>query len=185
MSRILVILGLALCLAPLPLWAADPAADKPVTVFFIRHAEKDQDGTRDPALSDKGRQRAVRLAGQLAQAGVTHLYATQFKRTQQTLGPLAEQTGVEVTVVQAQEPGEQLRVLRELPQGSLAVVAGHSNTMPGLVCDLGGRPADLDCGESGRALDEKEYDRLYLLLLPPPDAADRSPLRTLSLRYGD
>jgi len=185
MSRILVILGLVVCLAPLPLWAADPVPGEPVTVFLVRHAEKDQDDTRDPALSDKGRQRATRLAGQLAQAGVTHLYATQFKRTQQTLAPLAKQTGVEVAVVQAQDPGEQLRLLHELAAGSLAVVAGHSNTIPGLVCDLGGRPEDLDCSESGRALDEKEYDRLYLLLLPPPDAADRSPLRTLSLRYGD
>jgi hypothetical protein len=86
-------------------------------------------------------------------------------------------------VIRAQEPEAQLRALRDLPAGSIAVVAGHSNTIPGLVCDLGGRPGDLDCGESGRRLEESEYDRLYLLILPPPDGG--SPSRTLSLRYGD
>ncbi len=154
-------------------------------MFLVRHAEKGDDGTHDPALSPEGRRRAMALAGQLALAGVTRLYATEYKRTQQTLEPLAEKTGHSVEVIEARDPQAQLRSLLDLPAGSLAVVAGHSNTIPALVCDLGGQSEDLDCGESGRTLDESEYDRLYLLILPPPGVADRSPLRTLSLRYGD
>ena len=116
---------------------------------------------------------------------VSHLFASEYNRTQQTLAPLAARSGLEVMQRSARQPKALIRELRALPDGAVAIIAGHSNTIPGLVCDLGGRPEDLDCSESGRALDEKEYDRLYLLLLPPPDAAGRSPLRTLSLRYGD
>ena len=160
-------------------------ADEAVAVFFVRHAEKDTDDPRDPQLSDSGRLRADALSRLLAKAGVSHLFSSQFKRTRETLAPLAKLAGVEIAVVRAQEPATQLAALRDLPAGAVAVVAGHSNTIPQLVCDLGGRPRDLDCSESDRTLGEGEYDRLYLVVLPSPACDDRVPLQTLSLRYGD
>ena len=185
MLRTLCILGLTAFLLGAPLAAAESGAERGVVVFLVRHAEKDADGSRDPGLSAAGLDRATALAEKLAHAGVTHLYATQYRRTRQTLAPLGRRSGHDVEVIEAQDAQAQLRALRDLPAGSLAVVAGHSNTIPALVCDLGGRSEDLDCSEAGAKFDESEYDRLYLVILPPPGTSDRSPWRTLSLRYGD
>ncbi len=161
-----------------------PAASRPVAIFLVRHAEKAGGDPRDPALADAGRERATALAHALSAAGVTHLYSSEFARTRQTLEPLAALSGVEIEAIPAGESRAQLQALRGLGAGAVAVVAGHSNTVPALVCDLGGRADDLDCSESGRKLDEADYDKLFLVLLPPPTAAERTPLRTLSLRYG-
>ena len=45
--------------------------------------------TKDPDLSDAGRARAESLANVLKDAGITAIYATELKRTQQTAAPLA------------------------------------------------------------------------------------------------
>ena len=136
-------------------------------------------------LSEAGKERARALGRLLSRAGVTHLFASQYRRAQQTLQPLEERTAHEILVILAQQPEDQLRALRELPGGSIAVVAGHSNTIPGLVCDLDGATADLNCSESGRSLEHHEYDRLYLVLLPAAAATASFAPRTLALRYGD
>ncbi len=158
---------------------------EPVAVFFVRHAEQGEDDPNDPQLSETGRERAEALARSLSAVGVTHLYASQFKRTRQTLEPLAKKADLEVEVIRAQEPEVLLSALRSLPPGAVAVVAGHSNTVPGLVCGLGGRPPDLDCTKENPRLEEHEYDRLYLVILPPAGDEGQPPHHTLSLRYGD
>ncbi len=62
---------------------------QPVTVFLVRHAEKDTSSAtnRDPGLTEEGTARAHALARLVAKAGVTHLYASQFTRTKSTLAP--------------------------------------------------------------------------------------------------
>ena len=168
------------------------ASDEPISVWFVRHAETAQStiGTSDgkapdPELSEAGLERARILDQLLSQAGVTHLFASQYKRAQQTLQPLEQRTGHDIVVIPAQQPQDQIWALQGLPGGSIAVVAGHSNTIPGLVCDLGGVAADLDCAESGRRFEHHEYDRLYQLTLAPAAAETSFAPRTLSLRYGE
>ncbi len=185
----LALLGLVL-LTPAAVGSGE--SDEPIMVFFVRHAEAAQStsgaqGGKEPGpgLSESGRERARALGRLLSRAGVTHLFASQYRRAQQTLQPLEERTDHEVLVIRAQQPEDQLRKLRELPGGSIAVVAGHSNTIPGLVCDLGGATTDLDCSESGRSLGHHEYDRLYLVTLPAAAATASFAPRTLALRYGD
>jgi broad specificity phosphatase PhoE len=178
-----VLLLILLITVPLVV-GGEAGTDASVAVFFTRHAEKGSDDPRDPELNDEGRRRAAALARMLSRAGVSHLFSSQFKRTRQTLEPLAERAAVEIDVIRAQDAESQLRALRGLDAGAVAVVAGHSNTIPGLVCELGGRTTDLDCSSSGRQLAEDDYDRLYLVVLPAPGADDRTPLQTLSLRYG-
>ena len=56
-------------------------------------------------------------------------------------------------------------------------MAGHSNTTPGLACELGGPAPGLDC--TVRLLGEDQYDRLFLVVLP-----EEGRPRTLPLRYG-
>lgn len=66
------------------------------TVIFVRHAEKADDGTRNPPLNIYGQERAASLAQLLHLSGVVGIYSTPFHRTQQTVKPLAAALGLEV-----------------------------------------------------------------------------------------
>ena len=158
--------------------------DAPVAIFLIRHAEKATDDPRDPDLSDAGRARADALATMLGQARVSHLFATEFKRTQQTLAPLAARAKVAIEPVPAGRTDELLSKLRALPAGAVAVVAGHSNTIPAIAAALGGRLERLEASPHGEMLPDAEYGRLVLLLLPAPGSPDRAPIETLELHVG-
>ena len=166
---------------------ADPPAalGKGVTVVLVRHAETSA-STRsggDPELSDAGRERAEALAKLLSKAGVTHLFSSEYRRTRETLAPLAKKIGQAVAEIPARESDRQVAALAELPAGSVAVVAGHSNTVPTLLAALGGRARELHEHERyGKVLGHEEYDRLFLVLRGPDAEAE---MQTLELRYGD
>jgi phosphohistidine phosphatase SixA len=134
----------------------------PRTIVVVRHAEKGNDDPTDPSLSEAGVLRALELAKLLGSAKVTHLFASEFQRTQQTLAPLGKATGVDVQVVPARDPKALLSALENLPRNSLAVVAGHSNTVPALVAALA-PSAPLVKDAKALALTEADYDRLYVI----------------------
>jgi broad specificity phosphatase PhoE len=151
---------------------------KPVAVFLLRHGETLETAgkSQDPELSPEGEGRARDLARLLGQAGATRLFATEYARTQATLAPLAAALGLSVEAVPARETERLAETLRALPPGTVAVVAGHSNTVPALVAALGGELKDL---AEGGVLAHDAYDRLALVTLP----ADGPP-QTIELRYG-
>lgn len=158
------------------------------TVILVRHAETAQSTktTRDPELSEAGKERAESLARLLSGAGVGRLFSSEFQRTQATLAPLAERRGLEVETIPAGEPEKLVSILRGLPAGMVAVIAGHSNTVPGLVHRLGGRVEDLVEDERyGPMLRSSEYDRLFVVQLPlVQGATEGGGVATLELRYG-
>jgi len=110
------------------------------TVFVVRHAER-ADGesagmtASDPDLSAAGKVRAEGLASALKDAGITAIYVTEFKRTQQTAAPLATALGIQPVVVASQD----LLPLIEKLKGAAAsaLVIGHSNTIPEVIKQLG------------------------------------------------
>jgi phosphohistidine phosphatase SixA len=108
------------------------------SVLIVRHAERADAGMAsqtDPDLSDAGRARAEVLAAILADAGITAIYVTEFKRTQQTAAPLAKRLGIEPVIVSAKDPAG-LAVRIGQTAGHVLVV-GHSNTLPQIVKALG------------------------------------------------
>ncbi len=123
------------------------------SIVLTRHAEKG-DGS-DPSLTAEGKARAERLAGMFANETVTRLVATEFKRTQETLAPLAERTGLPVNVQNAAGVDALAEDLAKGEEGSFVIVAGHSNTVPELVSALG--------GGSKPTIDEAEYSRVFVL----------------------
>lgn len=162
-------------------WFPASAAEHPTLVFVVRHAEKAKDDPRDPKLNEMGLRRALNLARLLSAAEVTHLFSSQFHRTRQTLAPLAQQQELEIQEISAHEPDKQVRALRQLPPGSVAVVAGHSNTVPELIRLLGGSVNELRHTKDGDWLNDDEHDRLFLIILQ----AGSHGTRTLEMRYGD
>lgn len=190
MYRTLLGLGAALCLtllAPLSSGEQDPTQDQTPgrTVVLVRHAETAEPtgGGADPALSDAGKTRAAALARLLGHAGVTHLFASEYGRTQQTLAPLSEAAELAVTEIAAGEAEAQLAALGSLPPGAVAVVAGHSNTVPGLAAGLGCAIEGLEeHPRYGPMLGHDEYDRLFVVHLPAA-GANAAP-GVIELRYG-
>jgi broad specificity phosphatase PhoE len=172
-SAVLAVLALAAAVhAPLR------ADESPATVVFVlRHAEAGATHGGDPGLGDAGRMRAAALADLLGSAGLTRLYASEYRRTQETLGPLAERLGIEVTPIPAAETERLLTTLRALPAGARAAVAAHSNTIPAIVRGLGGTVADTRDSGHGDAIDAAAYDRLFVVVLAS------APL-SFELRYG-
>src|SRR5436190_22872808 len=101
------LLPLTILAAMLATVAAEP------TIFIVRHAEKASGGdAKDPLLSEAGRARAESLATTLKDAGITAIYATEFKRTQLTAEPVARAAHVETTIVPARETEQLIEKLK-------------------------------------------------------------------------
>lgn len=156
----------------------------PVSVFFVRHAETAASTrtNRDPELSKLGLARGKALAQLLRNSGATHLFASEFVRTQGTLKALAEICELEIKVIAAADAATQLANLRSLPPGSVAIVCGHSNTVPAMVSGLGGKIAEFeDIPVAKQVLEHNTYHRLFLVVLP---AVEGTAPKAIEFQFG-
>jgi broad specificity phosphatase PhoE len=132
---VIALLALAGCATMSPL--APPAT------YVVRHLNTPA-GERDPDLLPEGTRVAALLPAwfEHERARPVAIYVSDFKRTRQTAGPLAEHLGLQLTLYDpADTPGLIARVRAE--PGPVLIV-GHSNTVPDIVAALGGpRPAPL------------------------------------------
>jgi broad specificity phosphatase PhoE len=164
------------CAAPPPAARVAPVAAV-TTVVVVRHAEKSADDPRDPSLTAAGEERARGLAAVLADAGVSAIYTTQYKRNRQTAAPIAEKLGIPVT----QRPvdatnsvsyaSDLAREILSRNSGKTVLVVGHSNTVPDIVKALSGR--------SIPSISDPEYDHIFIVEIPASGAP-----RLLQLRFG-
>jgi phosphohistidine phosphatase SixA len=148
-------------------------AEKSVTVFFVRHAETGPRPKR--RLSALGEKRAGALQRLLGATGITHLFSSDFARTRGTLAPLARTTGLKVTLISPARPAPQAAAIRALPAGAIAVVAGHSNTLPPLIKTFGHAITGLT--RRGFIVDEV-HDRLFVMTLAGGESS------VVELRFG-
>ena len=131
------------------------AAAAQSTIFIVRHAEKSGTGGDNPDLSEAGRARAESLANMLKDAGISAIYVTDLKRTQQTAAPLAKLLHVDPVIVPAKDSAALLAKLRS-STGNVLVV-GHGNTIPDLIKGFGiATPISIE---------ENDYDNLFVLVL--------------------
>jgi broad specificity phosphatase PhoE len=114
--------------------SASIASAQPVVVI-VRHAEKVADGGTDPDLSAAGRARADALARILKDSGITGIFTSEFKRTQETAAPTATSAHLTPTVVAAKDTAALVAKLHQL--NGNALVVGHGDTIPNLVKALG------------------------------------------------
>jgi phosphohistidine phosphatase SixA len=109
-------------------------------VILLRHADYSPDpgGTPDPGppLNTAGHARAQALCQVLANAGVGAIFVTRFQRSRQTAEPLAEQLGIDAEEID--DVDELVEALRALEASSVALVIGHSDTVPEVIAHLGG-----------------------------------------------
>jgi len=132
------------------------------TVIFVRHAERADGGAAmapgaapaDPLLSAIGEARAAKLATMLADAGIKAIYATEFRRTQDTGKPLAARLGLTVQAIAGKDTAGLVAKVKSQNAKDVVLVIGHSNTVPDLITALGGPVVTMR---------DDEYDAMYIL----------------------
>jgi len=128
------------------------------TVILVRHAEKKIEPTNpDPDLAPEGVERAQQIGTYFGEAGINVIYATQYKRTQQTVQPLVNRIGVPATLLNANQTEELVKQIQTLHRGKTIFIAGHNNTVPAIVSVLS--------GESYPAIPEDQYDNLFIVTI--------------------
>lgn len=134
------------------------------TVVLIRHAEKQLGAIDDAPLTPQGELRAARLAVMFGDANafgrVQRIYVSDTRRAQQTAAGLAQRLNLKPVVVDAKSSTAELarRVLRE-NRGGLAIIVGHSSTVPPLVMALSD-------AHDVPAIEEQEFDTMYVVTVP-------------------
>ncbi|HKO98856.1 MAG TPA: phosphoglycerate mutase family protein [Pyrinomonadaceae bacterium] len=146
---------------------------QPMTIILVRHAEKKvvPPENKDPDISDEGVKRAEELAKMFSDAGIGAIYASQYKRTQQTVKPLADKLGLTPTSIEAQKTPELIKQIRSQKAGQVVFVAGHNNTVPEVIAALGGPKLPI--------IPETQYDNLYILSINSDGST-----KLLKLKYG-
>lgn len=129
------------------------AQEKTTTLYLLRHAEK-ADASADPDLSAAGKERAQKLAAFFKDIPLAAAYATPYKRTQQTVQPVAQLYKLEIT---SYNPSAlDLNAVMKQYEGKNVVIAGHSNTIPNYINKLLGEHRYPDIAES-------EFNHLYIV----------------------
>ena len=154
--RLSIVLGAVLVFVP-----AVAAAQQ--TVIVIRHAERADAGAApnnmttapaDPSLSAAGQARAAKLASMLADTGIQAIYATEFKRTQETAKPLAAKVGLKVESLPANDTAALVAKIRAEHPNDTVLIVGHSNTVPDIVKAFTGKVI---------VVKDDEYDAMFVL----------------------
>jgi broad specificity phosphatase PhoE len=140
MPRLMIKTWLLTAIAALIAIAATPASAQS-NVYVMRHLNTPA-GQPDPDLLPEGRRAAEALAAWFRDERPAAIYVTDYKRSRQSVAPLAARLGlVPIVYDPADTPGLIARVRAE--HGAVLIV-GHSNTVPDIVAALGGiRPAPL------------------------------------------
>jgi 2,3-bisphosphoglycerate-dependent phosphoglycerate mutase len=159
-SRILLILLIA-CLTAC---TTAPASKDNYTLYLVRHAEKQADGSRDPELTEAGTQRSENLARWFEDKDIRDIWSSDYKRTRDTAKPTLSKLGLKLKIYDAHD----LSALSEtlLSNQNNALIVGHSNTTPEL--------ARLLCNCEIEDMDESEYDRLIVISIDNSGAQVRT-----------
>jgi 2,3-bisphosphoglycerate-dependent phosphoglycerate mutase len=146
------------------------------TVIFVRHAEKAAIPADNPGLSEAGKQRAAELARQLVDAdviaGIDAVYSTSYRRTEETVQPVATALNLPITPYDASNTETIMDEIVREHKGKIVLVVGHSNTVPALIGNMG-------ASKNVPEISENEYDNIYIVSVPWFGKT-----KTIRLRYG-
>tara|TARA_X000000368_G_scaffold412145_1_gene398085 strand:+ start:1281 stop:1775 length:495 start_codon:yes stop_codon:yes gene_type:complete len=104
--------------------------------YLIRHAEKVRSDKTDsnPDLNEKGLLRAHNWKNYFSNKNISKIYSTNYKRTLNTIKPLALENGLEALIYSASDIEYNDFIKSNI--GETILIVGHSNTIPGFVNKL-------------------------------------------------
>ena len=131
---------------------------KETVIYVVRHAEKDTSDPKNnnPDLNAEGKQRALDLNEFLKKEKLAAAFSTNYKRTLQTVAPVAQRNGIPVKTYDPKDPAAVAQLIMQEYPNQKVVIAGHSNTILGLVEAFGEHPP-VD------KLDDEDYDLLFTI----------------------
>jgi broad specificity phosphatase PhoE len=134
-------------------------------VIVVRHAERADGGAgagtgamtaqTDPPLSEAGTARAQTLVKTLGDAGITAIYTTEYKRTQDTVKPLAAKLGLTPQTMPARDTAALAAKLKGAHAADVVLVAAHSNTVPAIIKAFGGPDVTVP---------DDQYDTIFIVV---------------------
>ena len=138
------------------------------TIILIRHAEKAEAHSKDPSLSAIGLQRAEALVQLFKDTPIALFYTTPYKRTAETITPIAKANGKEVLTY---NPSDKKSIAEMIyaGKGKKMMIVGHSNTIPQMVNTLIGK-------NQFATLDENDYGKLFIVVFKGSELIDYSVL---------
>jgi broad specificity phosphatase PhoE len=144
------------------LFSLNSKAQKPIfspgtIVYLVRHAEKDTGN--NPPLTKAGFERAKDLLIQLQTKGVSKIYSTKYKRTNQTADSIKIASNLSTIIYEADTIGNDLvaKIISNNDNGKTILIVGHSNTIPKLIRRLGVTSYTV------QNLGDNEFDNLFVL----------------------
>ena len=140
------------------------------TVILLRHAEKGSEAN-DPDLTSAGKKRAEALVALFAKTKIDAVYSTTYKRTRNTVIPLAASKGLAVEAFDATKLPE-LDGLLEKHKGGTIVLCGHSNTTPININYLTGHKDEY------HSFEDRDYGNLVIV-----EVLERGNAKVVWLRY--
>lgn len=148
-------------------------SDTTTTLILLRHAEPENSGN-NPGLSSAGITRAAEITRLLSNVPVAAIYTTPFNRTRQTVEPLAIAKGLSISEYDPNKPYPDLVAeIMTAAHGKVAVIVGHSNTVPGVLTELSHNAFNTTIAEGS-------YDNLFIVSLPDDLSA-----HITHLKYGE
>ena len=155
---------------------------KPVTVFLVRHAEKEDEPRQDPPLKKEGVARSQELAKLLGATGIKTIITSQFARTKQTAEPLAAKLNLTpVSISLRSNPTNPRQIAEESTtevvnkilerSGESVLLVGHSNSVPDVIKMLG--------GDTVPTIDERQFNNLFIVTVYAKGKA-----KVVHLKYG-
>ena len=148
---------LLLCLQQITMAQVPQGISAKATIYLVRHAEKDTGN--NPSLTAAGQKRAGDLMRMLQQKNIQRIYATQYKRTQQTGDSLRLQLHIDTLIYKADTTGESIynRIIAAGDGDKNILIIGHSNTITRIILKLGAAhfPA--------KDIADDQFDNLFIL----------------------
>jgi phosphohistidine phosphatase SixA len=125
----------------------------PKYIYVVRHAEK-LDNTPYSVLSAAGHQRAAILRDSLINKKIDIVFATPFKRTQETAQPTADAFQKVLLLYRNNAVDSMVQALKAIKSKNILLV-GHSGNLPSIIEGL--------TGQKVNPIQEHEYDNLYII----------------------
>lgn len=145
------------------------------TVMIVRHAEVEK-GVDNPGLSPAGRLRAKELVRLLGDVDVTDsvdaVFATRWRRTQETAEPLARQVDTVLQIVNPAELEKLQEVLVQEYKGQVVLLVLDATDIQSVVSQMSGSKVLKNIAPG-------EHDSLYVLSVPW-----FGKVKTLQFHYG-
>jgi hypothetical protein len=139
------------------------------TVILIRHADRDE----EYHLTDKGRARAEALVDAVGDMGITAIYSPDLERNIDTVKPLANHLGIEITLKPKTSMPKAHAIASEM-------VTKHAGSTVLWVGNVSGNLQAIYYRLGGKGRGPLEYGDLYILTV-----ADEGPTQVVKLRFGE